>query len=135
MNYRIRNVGCDDETEGVFTFTEEQFEFLKGVFEKLNEYSTYGCMPRIYIEETAEQPTEPIREETPKAKPQKERTYRTNNKCVGCGLTIPDGERYCFMCKLEKGLEEYQKTMSEHLKQPSSLYLNLKKDTKEMDGD
>ncbi len=51
MKYIIRNIGCDDETEGEFEFTEEQFEFLNKVFEELNKNSTYGCMPTIYIEE------------------------------------------------------------------------------------
>jgi hypothetical protein len=48
--YKIENVGCDDFTEGVFEFTEEQFDFLSRVFSKLNEHSTYGCMPKIYID-------------------------------------------------------------------------------------
>lgn len=51
MRYKIENIGCDDETEGVFEFTTEQFEFLKNVFEELNKNSTYGCMPTIYIKE------------------------------------------------------------------------------------
>ena len=48
--YKINNVGCDDETVGVFEFTEEQFAFLNKVFTELNKYSEYGCMPTIYIE-------------------------------------------------------------------------------------
>ena len=47
--YKIENVGCDDETVGVFEFTDEQFEFLNRVFTELNEYSEYGCMPTIHI--------------------------------------------------------------------------------------
>lgn len=46
----ITNIGCDDETTGIFEFTEEQYVFLKNTFEKLNKNSTYGCMPKIYIE-------------------------------------------------------------------------------------
>ncbi len=53
--YKITNMGCDDETEGVFEFTEEQYVFLKNVFSKLNENSTYGCMPTIYIDEITEE--------------------------------------------------------------------------------
>ena len=49
--YKITNIGCDDETEGVFEFSEEQFEFLNKVFTELNKNSHYGCMPKIYIEE------------------------------------------------------------------------------------
>ena len=50
-SYKILNIGCDDETEGVFEFSKEQFEFLNKVFTELNKNSTYGCMPKIYIEE------------------------------------------------------------------------------------
>ena len=50
--YKITNIGCDDETEGVFEFTEEQYNFLDKTFEELNKNSTYGCMPKIYIEPT-----------------------------------------------------------------------------------
>jgi hypothetical protein len=49
--YKITNVGCDDVTEGVFGFTEEQYEFLNNTFEELNKNSTYGCMPKVYVEE------------------------------------------------------------------------------------
>jgi hypothetical protein len=51
MKYTIRNVGCDDETVGVFELTKEQYEFLDKLFNELNEISTYQCMPQIYIEE------------------------------------------------------------------------------------
>ena len=56
--YKIRNIGCDDETEGVFELTEEQYEFLNKTFEELNKNSTHGCMPKIYIDETFSSPTE-----------------------------------------------------------------------------
>ena len=49
MKYRISNIGCDDETVGVFEFTEEQYEFLDRVFTELNKNSYYGCMPTIDI--------------------------------------------------------------------------------------
>ena len=53
--YKIRNYGCDDMTEGIFDLTDEQFGFLDELFKKLNENSSYQCMPRIYIDEvTAE---------------------------------------------------------------------------------
>ena len=47
--YEICNLGCDDETTGIFEFTEEQFNFLNSVFTELNKISTYGCMPTIHI--------------------------------------------------------------------------------------
>ena len=56
MKYIINNVGCDDETTGVFEFTEKEYRFLYRVFGELNERSFYGCMPKIYIE--------PVKEET-----------------------------------------------------------------------
>jgi hypothetical protein len=52
--YKITNIGCDDETKGVFEFTEEQYVFLENVFSELNKNSTYGCMPTIYIDEITE---------------------------------------------------------------------------------
>ena len=57
--YKIENIGCDDETVGVFEFTDEQADFLNSVFTELNKISTYGCMPRIYIKSVeSEQPSE-----------------------------------------------------------------------------
>ena len=52
--YKIKNVGCDDLTECIFVFTEEQAAFLRKVFEELNEHSEYQCMPTIYIEAVEE---------------------------------------------------------------------------------
>ena len=49
--YFIDNVGCDDETIAEFEFTQEEFEFLKKVFDELNTHSEYGCMPTIHIKE------------------------------------------------------------------------------------
>lgn len=54
MTYTILNIGCDDETECDFDFTEEEYQFLKSVFERLNENSHYGCMPKIYIDPKGE---------------------------------------------------------------------------------
>lgn len=48
--YKIINIGCDDETLGVFELTEEQYKFLDKTFEELNKNSDCGCMPEIYIE-------------------------------------------------------------------------------------
>ena len=48
--YKIENSGCDDVTIDVFELTDEQYEFLKSIFEKLNKQSEYVCMPKIYIE-------------------------------------------------------------------------------------
>ena len=54
MLYRISNVGCDDCTECDFEFTDKEAQFLISVFEALNEKSTYGCMPTIYIQPIVE---------------------------------------------------------------------------------
>ena len=48
--YKIINIGCHDETIDAFQLTDEQYEFLKNVFERLNSQSEYECMPTIYIE-------------------------------------------------------------------------------------
>lgn len=48
--YHIVNIGCDDETNCGFDFTEEEATFLKRVFDELNTHSSYDCMPKIYIE-------------------------------------------------------------------------------------
>lgn len=48
--YKIKNIGCDDTTEAVFELTAGQYEFLERIFETLNKQSTYGCMPKIYVE-------------------------------------------------------------------------------------
>lgn len=50
MRYKITNVGCDDTTEGAFDLTDDQYSFLANLFEELNKNSSYGCMPRIYID-------------------------------------------------------------------------------------
>lgn len=49
--YAIVNIGCDVETQGIFEFTEEQFEFLNDVFTELNTHSAYQCMPSIFIDQ------------------------------------------------------------------------------------
>jgi len=54
MKYKIENIGCDDCTEGVFDLTEEQYDFLDNLFTELNKNSSYGCMPKIYIEKFIE---------------------------------------------------------------------------------
>ena len=42
--------GCDDDTFFDMELTENEYQFLLKVSEKANETSTYGCMPRLYIE-------------------------------------------------------------------------------------
>lgn len=49
--YSITLEGCDDSTEFEMLLTNDEYELLKKVSEKANETSTYGCMPRMYIEE------------------------------------------------------------------------------------
>jgi hypothetical protein len=56
--YVVLNIGCDDETSADFIFTKKQAEFLGIVFEALNKHSTYGCMPKIYINEVEEKKDE-----------------------------------------------------------------------------
>ena len=55
QKYKITNLGCDDQTEGVFDLTDEQFEFTDALFKMLNENSHYGCMPKIYIDKVDEE--------------------------------------------------------------------------------
>lgn len=50
VEYKITNIGCDDETDGIFVLTTEQYEFLDTIFKILNENSHYDCMPKIYID-------------------------------------------------------------------------------------
>ena len=47
--YRINLEGCDDETIFEMELTESEYQFLLKVAEKANETSTYGCMPRMYV--------------------------------------------------------------------------------------
>ena len=53
--YEITLNGCDDDTFFVMELTENEYQFLLKVSEKANETSTYGCMPRLYVEK-CEQP-------------------------------------------------------------------------------
>ena len=46
--------GCDDETVFKMDLTESEAILLEKVAAKANETSTYGCMPRMYIEEDEE---------------------------------------------------------------------------------
>ena len=49
--YYIENIGCDDTTEMEIELTDEEYTFLKRVFDALNDKSEYACMPRIYVYE------------------------------------------------------------------------------------
>lgn len=53
--YEITLNGCDDDTFFVMELTENEYQFLLKVSEKANKTSTYGCMPRLYVEK-CEQP-------------------------------------------------------------------------------
>ena len=44
--------GCDDDTIFTMEMTNNEYEFLKRVSELANETSTYGCMPRLYLDES-----------------------------------------------------------------------------------
>ena len=52
--YVITLEGCDDETVFKMDLTEGEAILLEKVAKKANETSTYGCMPRMYIEEDEE---------------------------------------------------------------------------------
>lgn len=125
MKYKICNVGCDDVTEAIFSFTEEEFSFLKGVFEGLNEYSTYGCMPKIYIEETEEQPTEPPIQKIAKVKREKI-TYDLGKKCATCGKPLPDiaNESMCSKCLFADVASYYREAWKAVLNEQQSKFLN-----------
>jgi hypothetical protein len=49
--YMVNNCGCDDTTKCIIKISEEQFKFLNNVLGEINKYSSYGCMPKIYIKE------------------------------------------------------------------------------------
>lgn len=48
--YLIQLVGCDDETEFKMCLTSSEYELLKKVAEKSQKTSTYGCMPKMFVE-------------------------------------------------------------------------------------
>ena len=48
--YTISVHGCDDSTIIFEELTKEELEFLKHIQTKVNETSTYGCMPTMEIE-------------------------------------------------------------------------------------
>lgn len=52
--YVITLEGCDDETVFKMDLTEGEAILLEKVAAKANETSTYGCMPRMYVEESEE---------------------------------------------------------------------------------
>lgn len=49
--YIINIEGCDDETTFVMELTDYEASIVLDVARKSQETSTYGCMPRMYIEE------------------------------------------------------------------------------------
>ena len=49
--YVITLEGCDDETVFKMDLTESETILLEKVAAKANGTSTYGCMPRMYVEE------------------------------------------------------------------------------------
>ena len=50
-SYVITLEGCDDETVFEMDLTEGEAILLEKVAAKANETSTYGCMPRMYVQE------------------------------------------------------------------------------------
>lgn len=50
QTYEICLNGCDDDTTFKMELTENEYQFLSRVSEIANKTSTYGCMPRLYVE-------------------------------------------------------------------------------------
>ena len=50
QTYEICLNGCDDDTTFKMDLTESEYQFLLRVSEIANKTSTYGCMPRLYVE-------------------------------------------------------------------------------------
>ena len=48
--YSICLNGCDDDTVFEMELTENEYQLLSKVSEMANKTSTYGCMPRMYVE-------------------------------------------------------------------------------------
>ena len=55
MKINITLVGCDDSTSRDFEVTENEYEFLLKIKSQINEISTYGCMPTLSVEKTAQE--------------------------------------------------------------------------------
>ena len=49
--YKVSVDGCDDSTVVEMELSELELDFLKRFVKLVNETSTYGCMPTIYLEE------------------------------------------------------------------------------------
>lgn len=53
--YEIIVEGCDDNTIIYEELAKEELEFLERIQSKINETSTYGCMPTMKIYEYKEE--------------------------------------------------------------------------------
>lgn len=49
--YCITVIGCDDQTEVHMMLTEKEHQLMTHLMNLINSTSTYGCMPRMSIEE------------------------------------------------------------------------------------
>lgn len=49
--YKVCVDGCDDSTSIEIELTDEQAETVRNVAERITEASTYGCMPKMSIDE------------------------------------------------------------------------------------
>ena len=47
--YYIKNIGCDDETQGIAYMTDDDFELFQLIVKNLNKNSTCRCMPIIEV--------------------------------------------------------------------------------------
>lgn len=54
MKYLINCSGCDDSTQITIDLTDKQFAFVKYLADQITETSTYGCMPRLYVDKLDE---------------------------------------------------------------------------------
>ena len=58
MKVRIEVRGCDDSTIVEMDVTPEEHEFLENLQREVNDTSTYGCMPKLYLEEIGDNESE-----------------------------------------------------------------------------
>ena len=50
--YDISVHGCDDNTYVEMELTQQEYELVKKIADKITETSTQQCMPRMYINES-----------------------------------------------------------------------------------
>lgn len=58
MKFIISLCGCDDESVVIMDVSAEELEFLQNLKEKIDEVSTYSCMPILLLQEVKENESE-----------------------------------------------------------------------------